>query len=100
MDFVILDLEWNGSYSRKMKKYINEIFEFGAVRVNDKMEIVDTFSMLIKPQIGKKICDRVKRLTHIDTEELSPPCKAVQFVFQKRCCYDMGCNGYSDTYFK
>ena len=71
MDFVILDLEWNGSYSRKMKKYINEIFEFGAVRVNDKMEIVDTFSMLIKPQIGKKICDRVKQLTHIDTEELS-----------------------------
>ena len=71
MDFVILDLEWNGSYSKKMKKYINEIFEFGAVRVNDKMEIVDTFSMLIKPQIGKKICDRVKRLTHINTDELS-----------------------------
>lgn len=70
MDFVILDLEWNGSYSKKIKKYINEIFEFGAVRINDSMELVDKFSMLIKPQIGKKICSRVQELTHIDTEEL------------------------------
>lgn len=70
MDFVILDLEWNGSYSKKLKKYINEIFEFGAVRINSNMELVDSFSMLIKPQIGKKICGRVKELTHIDTEEL------------------------------
>ena len=71
MDFVILDLEWNGSYSKKTKGYINEIFEFGAVRVNSDMQIVDTFSMLIKPQIGKKISSRVKELTHINTEELS-----------------------------
>lgn len=70
MDFVILDLEWNGSFSKKTKKYINEIFEFGAVRINSDMEMVDTFSMLIRPQIGKKICSRVKELTHIDPEEL------------------------------
>ena len=54
MDFVILDLEWNGSYSKKIKGYINEIFEFGAVRINSDMQIIDTFSMLIKPQSAKK----------------------------------------------
>lgn len=70
VDFVILDLEWNGSYSKKLQKYINEIFEVGAVRINSNMELVDSFSMLIKPQIGKKICGRVKELTHIDTEQL------------------------------
>ncbi len=70
MEFVILDLEWNGSYSRKAGKFINEIFEFGAVRVNESMELVDRFSMLIKPQITKKISTRVKELTHIDPEEL------------------------------
>ena len=70
MDFVILDLEWNGSYSKKEKKYINEIIEFGAVRINSKMELIDKFSMLIKPQIGKKICGRVKELTHISNEEI------------------------------
>ena len=71
MDFVILDLEWNGSYSKKTGKFINEIFEFGAVRINENMELTDTFSMLIKPQITKKISGRVKELTHIDPEELS-----------------------------
>lgn len=71
MDFVILDLEWNGSYSKKAQKFINEIFEFGAVRINSDMEIVDTFSMLIKPQISRKICSRVKNLTHIDTDQLA-----------------------------
>ena len=70
MDFVILDLEWNGSFSKKEKKYVNEIFEFGAVRINSQMELVDKFSMLIKPQIGKKICGRVKELTHISNEEI------------------------------
>lgn len=70
MDFVILDLEWNGSYSKKIKGYINEIFEFGAVRINSDMQIVDTFSMLIKPQISKKISSRVQELTHINTDEL------------------------------
>lgn len=70
MDFVILDLEWNGSYSKKAQKFINEIFEFGAVRINSDMEIVDQFSMLIKPQICRKICSRVKALTHIDPDEL------------------------------
>ena len=34
MDIVILDLEWNGTYSRRLKGYINEIIEFGAVTVS------------------------------------------------------------------
>ena len=32
MNFVILDLEWNGSYSKRDKKFYNEIIEFGAVK--------------------------------------------------------------------
>lgn len=71
MQYVILDLEWNGAYSKKKKKYINEIIEVGAVKVNDSIEIVDTFSMLVKPQIGKKISGRVVELTHISNDELS-----------------------------
>lgn len=70
MQFVILDLEWNGAYSKRAKKYINEIIEFGAVKIDENMNIVDRFSMLIKPQIGKRISTRVKELTHISNEEL------------------------------
>lgn len=71
MHYVILDLEWNGAYSKRHKKYINEIIEVGAIRVNEKLEIVDTFTELIRPQIGKKISGRVKELTNISNEELS-----------------------------
>ena len=70
MSFVILDLEWNGAYSKKAKKFLNEIIEFGAVKVDEKLNIIDTFSMLVTPQIGKKLNSRVAQLTHITSEEL------------------------------
>lgn len=70
MDFVILDLEWNGAYSKKAKKFVNEIIEFGAVKVDEKLNITDTFSMLVTPQIGKKLNSRVAQLTHISMKEL------------------------------
>lgn len=70
MNFVILDLEWNGAYSKKAKKFVNEIIEFGAVKTDEQFNIIDTFSMLVTPQIGKKLNSRVAALTHITTEEL------------------------------
>lgn len=70
MNFVILDLEWNASYSKKDKRFYNEIIEYGAVKTDENLNIIDTFSMLIKPQIGKKLNSRIKELTHITNEEL------------------------------
>ncbi|MBQ5565627.1 MAG: exonuclease domain-containing protein [Clostridia bacterium] len=71
MDFVILDLEWNSSYSKKSKGFMSEIIEFGAVKFNEKFEIIDTFSMLVAPQISKKLSGKVKELTNISNEELA-----------------------------
>ena len=59
MNFVILDLEWNPSYSKKLKGFINEIIEFGAIKVNSDLEIIDTFSALVRPQIGKKLNEKI-----------------------------------------
>ena len=70
MNFVILDLEWNGSYSKRDKKFYNEIIEFGAVKTDSKLNIIDTFSMLVTPTIGKKLNSRIKALTNITNEEL------------------------------
>ncbi|MGN0518900.1 MAG: exonuclease domain-containing protein [Acutalibacteraceae bacterium] len=70
MNFIILDMEWNGAVSRKDYKHINEIIEFGAVKVSENMEIIDRFSMLVKPQINKKISGKIKNLTHITNELL------------------------------
>ena len=70
MEFVILDLEWNGTYSKRKSGFFNEIIEFGAVKVNDRLCVEDTFSVVVKPQIGKKLSSKVKNLTNISSEEL------------------------------
>lgn len=70
MEFVILDLEWNGTYSRRIKGFINEIIEFGAVKVDESLNIIDTFEALVRPQVGKKISGKIKTLTSITNEDL------------------------------
>jgi DNA polymerase III epsilon subunit-like protein len=70
MDIIILDLEWNGSYSKKVHHYVNEIIEIGAVKVNENLELIDTCSMLVKPEIGKKLSSHIASLTHISNDEL------------------------------
>lgn len=74
MDFVILDLEWNPSYSKKLKGFINEIIEFGAVKINSSMEMVDTFSTLVRPQIGKKLSTKISTLTNITNDDVIEGC--------------------------
>ncbi len=78
MRYVILDLEWNGSYSKRVHKFVNEIIEFGAVKIDSEFEIIDTFSALITPQIGKKLSSKVKELTKITNEELAD--KGISFM--------------------
>lgn len=70
MKYVILDLEWNGTFSRRLDGFFNEIIEFGAVKVDSRMQLLDTFSCVVRPQIGKKLSGKVKRLTNITNEEL------------------------------
>lgn len=83
MNFVILDLEWNGTYSKKAKKFVNEIIEFGAVKTDEQLNILDRFSMLVTPQIGKKLNNRVAQLTHITNEELIDSNKTFTHVLSK-----------------
>ena len=70
MQYIVVDLEWNGSYSKKAHGYFNEIIEVGAVRVDEKVRIVDTFHATIKPVVSKKLSTIVTDLTNITAEEL------------------------------
>ncbi len=69
--FVILDLEWNTAYSKREGQFINEIIEFGAVKLDENLEITDRFSSFVKPQVEKKLRSRVKTLTSITNEDVS-----------------------------
>ena len=70
MQYVILDLEWNGSYSKRTHGYFNEIIEVGAVKVSEQMRVLDTFGTTIRPVVSKKLSGIVKDLTNITPEEL------------------------------
>ncbi len=70
MYFVIMDLEWNNSYNKKTREFFNEIIEIGAALVDEDIEIVDTFSALVKSQLSTKLSGKVKNLTHISNEDM------------------------------
>lgn len=76
MFYVIMDLEWNNSYNKYKKCFVNEILEIGAVMVDEELEVIDTFSVIIKSQLIKKLSGRVKNLTHITNEDM---CSGVTF---------------------
>lgn len=70
MQFIIIDLEWNNTYSRKQQGFFNEIIEIGAVKLNTSLEQTGTFSQVIRSQVGKKLRSSVKKLTNISNDEM------------------------------
>lgn len=84
MDIVILDLEWNAAYSRRIKGYINEIIEFGAVKCGPDLTRKSTFSCFVKPQVGKRISATISSLTSITDENLTDGLTFMQAVSKFR----------------
>ncbi|MBQ0000418.1 MAG: exonuclease domain-containing protein [Clostridiales bacterium] len=74
MNYIVFDLEWNQSpYGKKQsnKKLPFEIIEIGAVKMNEKKEIEDTFHRIIKPRVYKWIHECIREVTHFSYKELS-----------------------------
>ena len=53
MYYIIMDLEWNNAYMKSAQKFVNEIIEIGAVKLDEDLQQISTFSELIKPKISK-----------------------------------------------
>ncbi len=70
MRYIVVDLEWNGSWSKKAHGYFNEIIEIGAVKLDESMTVLDTFRAKIRPVVSKKLSTIVTDLTSITAEEL------------------------------
>ncbi len=70
MQYVVFDLEWNNVYGRKIKGFINEIIEIGAVKLDEDLNEVSSFSGFVKPSIGKKLRGSVKKLTNITNDDV------------------------------
>ena len=70
MTYIILDLEWNGAYSKRAHGYFNEIIEIGAVKMDESLTQKDTFHAVIRPVVSRKLSSIVKNLTGIEASEL------------------------------
>ena len=73
VNYIVLDLEWNqcpDGKGKEVEKLPFEVIEIGAVKVNEKKEIVDQFSELIKPQVYKEIDSNISQIIHVTMEDL------------------------------
>lgn len=70
MNYIILDLEWDSAYFTKQKKFINQILQIGAVKLDENFNITDTFEETVKSEISKRVTGRFSRLTGITTEKM------------------------------
>lgn len=70
MNIIILDLEWDSAFSVKNQRFINQIIQIGAVKLNEQCEIVDTFSVTVKSSLSKKLTRRFVELTGITSEQM------------------------------
>lgn len=69
MNYIVMDLEWNGGYSRYTHGYFNEILEIGAVSLDESMTVRSEFQVLIRPSLVEGISRLVRQMTGITKEE-------------------------------
>lgn len=70
MTYILLDLEWNSAYSKNHSKFVNEIVQIGAVKLNENLEYVDDISIMVHSQLTKRLSSRFKKLTNISNDEM------------------------------
>ena len=68
MNYIILDLEWDGAFYPKIGRFINQILQIGAVKLNEDFDIIDTFDKTIKSSFSKRVSRRFRELTGITKE--------------------------------
>ena len=70
MNYIILDLEWDSAYSTKHKRFLNQILQIGAEKLDGDFNITDTFEETVKSGISKRVTGRFSKLTGITTEKM------------------------------
>ncbi len=93
MNYIVFDLEWNqccGGHEYENPRMPFEIIEIGAVKLNSRFKITDTYSSIIKPRLYKKLQPHIKSILNYDEETLrkGKPFEIVCRDFLKWCGED------------
>ncbi len=70
MEYVIFDLEWDNVFYKKEKRFINQILQIGAVRLDENFNIADSFTATVRSSLSKRVTGRFATLTGITTEKM------------------------------
>ena len=68
MEYIVLDLEWDSAYFPPEKRFLNQILQIGAVKLDENFNIVDSFNRVIKSSFSKRVSSRFSKLTGITNE--------------------------------
>ncbi len=112
MQYIILDLEWNQpisyhspAYKSVGGKLLFEMIQIGAVKMDEQLNVVDSFSQLIQPQHYVRLHPRIARITHISQDDLAgaPSFNEALAAFASWCGEDYvlvtwGCDDISVLY--
>lgn len=72
-NFIVFDLEWNqnpGGKEASVERLPFEIFEIGAVKLNEEREKVAEFHRIIRPCVYRQMHRIISEVTHVSIEEL------------------------------
>ena len=105
MNYIVFDLEWNQNpVGRKHpdSRLPFEIIEIGAVKLNEKREIIDTFQCLIKPKVYHWIHDSIHEVIHVERTSFSKSDPQISGMVRTGISVfylgKPGCNGASEKH--
>ncbi len=70
MEYVILDLEWDSVYFTPEKRFVNQILQIGAVKLDENFNQLDTLSITVKSDVSNRVTSRFTKLTGITSEDM------------------------------
>ncbi len=70
MNYIVLDLEWDSVYHPDFHRFINQILQIGAVKLNSNLETVDSIELTICSDISPRVTSRFANLTGITSEKM------------------------------
>jgi inhibitor of KinA sporulation pathway (predicted exonuclease) len=73
MNYIVLDLEWNQSNTgdeEEVKQIPFEIIDFGAIKLNNRDEMIDEFNQLVKPRVYQHMHHITSKIIHLHMKDL------------------------------
>ena len=84
-NLVLFDLEWNigyqpytFNYHGVQQTFRGEIIEIGAVKIDEDANVLDTFSIHLRPRIFRKLQHHIAKVTGLTQEDLDNGAPIVQ----------------------